>query len=161
MNKCKKKIDERNGEKYYLLGTDHDGKKVWLTEASWDCGWYWGFGYITIFTSNVPSRSKDIMSHSHWNHSIAWKFHNKSCSHINENKDFKSTVVDNKESWLLSELMKTFYSLSDIAELYHHGGSFITSNPMAEKLKDQKKHDEINKVILPELFQEVYKLLTP
>ena len=23
-----------------------DGENVWLAPPSWDCGWYWGFGYI-------------------------------------------------------------------------------------------------------------------
>ena len=37
-----KKVFNKNN---YLLGK-RNGVKIWLVEASWDCGWYWGFGYI-------------------------------------------------------------------------------------------------------------------
>ena len=40
-----------NDKKYYLLGKrKEDNRKVWLEEGSWDCDWYWGLGYVEIFS---------------------------------------------------------------------------------------------------------------
>jgi hypothetical protein len=29
-----------------FAGTFADGEKVYLSQHSWDCDWYWGFGYV-------------------------------------------------------------------------------------------------------------------
>ena len=51
-------------EKIYI-GTV-DGEKIYLSAPSWDCDWYWGFGYIETYTNNNnPNKSKDIKSHQH------------------------------------------------------------------------------------------------
>lgn len=28
------------------LGTTLDNEKLYLSKPSWDCDWYWGFGYV-------------------------------------------------------------------------------------------------------------------
>ena len=50
-----KQIKKYNQNGKYLLGINKEDKKVYLTKPSWDCSWYWGFGYI-----DMPD------SHSHW-----------------------------------------------------------------------------------------------
>ena len=50
--KMKKEKRFAFGKNIYLLGSDKDGVKYWLEEASWDCGWYWGFGYVETYTNN-------------------------------------------------------------------------------------------------------------
>lgn len=51
----------------YLIGINTEGEKVFLEEPSWDCGWYWGFGYLEVYTNNNnPSRAKDVSSHTHF-----------------------------------------------------------------------------------------------
>lgn len=42
----KKTIRETNTGTYFLLGCDSENIMYWLKSPSWDCGWYWGFGYI-------------------------------------------------------------------------------------------------------------------
>lgn len=37
------------GKDIYLLGVDADGTRYWLEAPSWDCGWYWGFGYVEVY----------------------------------------------------------------------------------------------------------------
>ena len=55
------------GKNIYLIGINSEGEKVFLEQASWDCGWYWGFGYLETYTNNRQiTRSKDISSHSHF-----------------------------------------------------------------------------------------------
>lgn len=55
------------GKDIYLLGRDKYGTFYWLEAPSWNCGWYWGFGYVETYTNNrSPKNSKDISSHSHF-----------------------------------------------------------------------------------------------
>lgn len=60
-----KKKSKAFGKDVYLLGTI-DGKMQWLEAPSWDCGWYWGFGYVEEYTQHErPCRSRDKVSHTH------------------------------------------------------------------------------------------------
>ena len=62
----KKKTINKFG-KHYLLGVNKDGKHVYLEEPSWDCGWYWGFGYLHGYTNDkAPELSRDISFHTHF-----------------------------------------------------------------------------------------------
>ena len=55
------------GKQIYLIGINREGEKVFLEAPSWDCDWYWGFGYLETYTNNYQiTRSKDISSHSHF-----------------------------------------------------------------------------------------------
>ena len=51
-----------NTNDYYYLGRDIKTKrKIWLQKPSWDCGWYWGFGYVQAMKGDKePSKAKDI-----------------------------------------------------------------------------------------------------
>lgn len=157
-----KKVDTSNGKRQFLLAKDNDGVKYWLGEATWDCGWYWGFGYISTYEKNrLPSKANDIDSHEHWDTSIIGQDGSEYYNHINENQKFIDTVLTEKESWKLSELMKSFYILKKAAEFYKSGNAHITDNPLFELLKSPAEYERINKVLLPAIFEEVYKLLTP
>ena len=57
-----KEVITKFGRKYYLLGKDAEGTKYWLEEPSWDCNWYWGFGYVQTFDRS----GNDIDSHQHF-----------------------------------------------------------------------------------------------
>ena len=64
--KIAKKQSKAFGKDIYLLGEDQDGTKYWLEAPHFDCGWYWGFGYIETYTNNRrPDLAKDIASHQH------------------------------------------------------------------------------------------------
>lgn len=159
-----KQKDHAFGKDVYLLGKDKNGERVWLEAATWDCGWYWGFGYVERYQNNrQPSKAKDISSHTHWDTGIIGKKDEKGTyiHHINENPEFVSTVLTEKESWTLSELMKTFYILRESAETFGRGGAHITNNPAKEVIKNEYMAKKINEIMLPAIFSEVYKLLSP
>jgi hypothetical protein len=149
------------GKNIYLLGESKDGTLYWLESASWDCGWYWGFGYVESYTVNQnPVLSKDIESHQHWNSFIVGKHEkNEYIHHINDNSDFADTTLTDSESWQLAELMKRFYILKESAELFGRGGVFLSGQD--DNLKRPEWVKEINEVILPNIFEQVYKILTP
>ena len=145
------------GKEIYLLGSDENGTKYWLEEASWDCDWYWGFGYIETYTNNnCPERSRDINSHEHYDTKI---LKNGVCPD-DFKKIFKNTPLNNNEIWKLNELMETFYTLKKTSALYYRGSSNITKNDLSSSIKNDDEYKRINKEIMPKLFEEVYKILS-
>lgn len=138
-----------NKTRGYLLGIDTDGNKVYLQKPSWDCGWYWGFGYVQSYDK------KGFSSHQHFNGLFLEKD-----IHGSYLKHFTDLTLDKNEIWTLLELMKTFYILKEYAETVNRGGSHITSNPLKDLIKNDEQYNHINKVVLPKLFEEIHKLLT-
>ena len=153
-----KKIINKFG-KHYLLGINKDGEYVWLEKESWDCGWYWGFGYLHTFTNNrQPERSKDLSSHFHFDTTF---LKGPDCCFEMFKNYFKETVLTKEEIWELCDYMKTFYSLKEVAELFKHGYSRQTERAKVEKIQSETQYDLVNKVWLPEVFKRVETLLTP
>lgn len=153
----KKDSIKRGGKKVFLLGKDKEGIRYWLCEPSWDCGWYWGFGYVHSYANNdYPTKAYDIDSHQHFD----GLFLNTAPYYVEAwNNLFKESALNDDEVWKLMELMKTAYTLKETAEMYCRGGSHITSNPCHNLLKNEERGDEINQVLLPTIFKEIETLL--
>lgn len=153
----KKRISKAFGKKVYLLGADEEGILYWLKEPSWDCGWYWGFGYIETYTNNNhPNRSLDINSHQH-----AENFMSKWFTEWNGSKPIlKETVFNEKEGWELSELFEQFYFLQKAAEFFNMGKTNV-ANTTINKWKDVIKVAEINNKLIPMVTDRVLEILTP
>lgn len=155
----KKRKDFTFNKDIYLLGQDADGTNYWLEAASWDCDWYWGFGYIETYTNNNnPSRARDIESHSHFD-SLGAK-ENKNLYDAFKEK-FIVTPLSDKELWTLCELMKSFYTAKKYAEMLHTGGAHYTTNPCRDIIQNDKEYNRINKIVIPAICKEVYALLSP
>lgn len=93
----------------YLIGINEYDEKVFLEEPSWDCGWYWGFGYLETYTNNRQiTRSRDICSHSHF---LDFDENNSLCSQ----HELKSCVLTWDELQELKRLMKQAKFLGDAA----------------------------------------------
>lgn len=140
--------------KKYCLGIrKEDKRKVYLLAPSWDCDWYWGFGYIQTYTT------RDVFSHEHFdslflNYAIFDSFKNY----------FESTELSDDEIWQLLGYMKEFYVSREYAELLQYG-NHITSrakNILEDKNKEDNKKEieRINKILLPELFKKIDSLLS-
>lgn len=156
----KKRTEHAFGKKVYLLGVDKYGDYVWLEEPSWDCDWYWGFGYIETYTNNEhPERSRDIQSHSHFE-GLVWHKddHNNYIYHIND--VLAESTLTEKEAWELSDLMKSFYTLREAAAVLGRGNSHYTTTHNAD-LTQKDMSEKINKELLPIIFKRVDELLTP
>lgn len=152
----KKQTTEAFGKTIYLLGIDNEGIKYWLEEPSWDCGWYWGFGYIETYTNNNnPSRARDITRHTHFDSMF---MNGNGCTRDNFKNFFKETPLNDNEIWELCDYMKTFYTLQSVAELFKHGYSHQTEKAKIEKLKNNEQADLVNKVWLPEVFKRIKEL---
>ena len=152
MTELQKKLDHAFGKNVYFLGI-YNEDEIWLEAASWDCDWYWGFGYIEVYDRKQPSKATDIISHSHYD-----QFFEK--GHILS--DFKvKTPLTESEQWILSDLMKSAYTLQKTAEVLGRGYSHLTAKAKSESLIKEDWVKEINEVLLPEIFEKVYKLLSP
>lgn len=152
----KKKTFNWHGKTYFLLGKDKSGEMYYLEKEHFDCGWYWGFGYVETFTNKTnPECSRDIESHQHLNGLI---FDGPENCYDQFKKLFVETPLSDKELWSFLELAKTIYLLKDYQELTYSGNVNISGNVCHDLLKseeDYKKTDDKLKA----LFVELNKLL--
>lgn len=147
-----------HGKKYYLLGEDADGERYYLEEAHWDCGWYWGGGYVETFTNNnCPKMSKDISSHQHFDGLF---LKNPRLNGFDAFKTFfKETPFTDKELWLIIELMESFYTAGQYSDFLYLGGAHYTTNPCKETIVNDAEYTRINATVIPALMEELYKIL--
>lgn len=161
------------GKDIFLLGTDIDGTNYWIEAPKWDCGWYWGFGYVETYTNNRnPEKSKDINSHQHIDSSFLGKqdvyniekqayVSGKYVHNLYDSPNFAATTFTKDEGWTLSELFNSFYTLQRSAEFHGRGSSHTATNPCAEKLMNKEWAKHINEVMIPEVTGKIIEILTP
>lgn len=126
-----------------LLGYN-DNQPIYLSPPSWDCGWYWGFGYLgnnnCHYHIDGLSKDKNLFD--------AFKEH------------FGDTLrVRESDLWTLVELFGTFYALKTTTEVLGRGGSHYTSNPCKDLITNKDEVTRINNIVLPQVFEEIYKIL--
>ena len=68
-------------------------------------------------------------------------------------------IKDDNDVWTFAELMQTFYNLQEAAEVFKHGSSGYTSNPCKDIIINKAVVIRINHIIMPAIFEEIYKLL--
>jgi hypothetical protein len=157
----------------FLLGKDDEGIMYWLEAPSWDCDWYWGFGYVETYQRNyLPNHAKDIDSHQHIDSSFMGKQefydHEKGCfrqgeyiHNIYDSPRLVSTTFNKDEGWELSELFKQFYLLKEMADFCHREkpGCHVTTSPVDHgNLKDW--YEKINQVMIPKITSEIIRILS-
>ena len=145
------------GKDVYLLGQDKDGICYWLESPKWDCGWYWGFGYIGTYTNNKqPQNSQDINSHQH-----ATNFMSEYFTDWNGSKPIlKNKTFSDKEGWELSELFKQFYFLQEASENFGRGKCHVADTKIAN-WKKPKLAKEINEKLIPIVTSRILEILSP
>lgn len=147
----KKEVKIIEGRKNYLLGTrKEDKKKVWLKEATWDCGWYWGLGYVEIYNHFYS----DILEHTHFD--LLFLESNIYTSFV---EYFEETTLNEKETWELLELMKTLYTLRKYADFCKRGSAWISTNIFSDELKNEDERKKINNELIPKILKRVYEIL--
>ena len=139
-------------KKFYLLGIDKCGDKVYLQAPKFDCGWYWAFGYIEVFDNDKKS---DLICHCHANNFLSlW---NKYYAEEKQYPFISKPVFSEDDGWKLSELFKRFYLFKDLAELYRAGYCGITR--IDNSLENLNLWARVNKDIIPNIIYEVLKIL--
>lgn len=156
MKTIKKVVKHAFGKDVYLLGIDKEGIAYWLEQPTWDCGWYWGCGYVETYTNNLhPDKSRDIDSHQHFD----GMFLDKNMFDY-WHEFFEESTLNNEEIWQLWDYMKSIYTLKATAKLVGRGYSYVTEKTKCEAVKDTELCKRINVEMLPALFERVKQLLT-
>jgi hypothetical protein len=131
-------------------------ESIYLYTPTFDCDWYWGFGYLGnnnchYFLSSYQqefgsklARDMDMFDA------------------LKEDYILCPALQNDNNLWVFCELVKTAYAFKEIAEVYNRGGSHYSNNPCKELLKNKEQYEHINFVLLPALFKEIDKLfITP
>lgn len=140
------------------LGTV-DGKRIFLTAPSWDCDWYWGFGYIGNNHSHYHIDGlKKIETYNRETKSLNYEFVNL-YDGLKRHFGDSFVVKNDKDIWTLAELFATFYALKETAEVLGRGGSHYTTNPAQALIINKDEVERINSIVLPQIFEEIYKIL--
>ena len=124
-----------------LIGKNNN-ENIYLTPPSWSCGWYWSFGYIG-----------NINCHYHLDSLLKNNIEGLK-EHFNG-----SFIVRNSQMWEFAELTKTVYKLKETAEILGRGGVGYTSNICKDIIINNIEVERINKIVLPAIFDEIYKIL--
>lgn len=127
-----------------LLGEAYN-EKIFLSPPSWDCGWYWGFGYLGNENCHyhVDGLSKDKNLYDGFKEHFGDSF----------------IVKEDSDIWTLCELFQSFYTLKKSAEFFRQGDAYYTTNPCKDLLTDTDLEKKINQLLLPAIFEEIYKIL--
>ena len=80
-------------------------------------------------------------------------------SNLAEKGDFVAPHLTRGERWKLADLFKSFYTLNEAAAVVAHGGSNLSD--ITSFTPSKAMACEINKQMLPEIFKEIYEILTP
>jgi hypothetical protein len=146
----------------YLLGKDKYGTYYWLESPSWDCGHYWGFGYIESYTNNKqPQLAKDINSHEH-----ATSFMSEFFIEWNGSKPrLTETTFTQSEGWEICELFKRFYILKETAGMYSKSSAHVSKSVLESigynRECDKEQAERINKYHIPKVTDRILEILTP
>jgi len=127
---------------------ENEGEKIYLSAPSWDCNWYWGFGYIG--NNNCHYHIDGLTKKENAHLFDAFKKH-----------FGKSLVVRDSQLWTLCELFETFYNLKNAAEVLGSGSSNMSANPCKDLIINKDEVIRINNIVLPQIFEEIYKILIP
>lgn len=155
-----KQVIHKFNNTYYLLGKDKDGIKWYLQKSTWDCNWYWSFGYVESFTNNkCPEKSKDIRCHTH----LSSLFQESSENAFYSLKDFFSESVfeDDDQLFEFIDYIKTGYTLRTTAKLFADGHSYYTERAKDSNLIKPELVKEINTVMIPSINDKLDKMLSP
>ena len=141
LGKVKQQIESTqsyNPEKddLFILGQD-----ICIEKHSWDCGWYWGFGYIG---------NKNLHCHcTQFIHELLWH----DLKDVFEISIFKT----NDQFWIFKDLLKQAYTLQSCAEVYQYGGHCI-ANSKTEIIRNKRRAKTINRD-LSKVLDQLWKLL--
>lgn len=166
MNKLmQKEKDHAFGKDVYLLGADRDGWKYWLEAPSWDCGWYWGFGYVETYRDRrKPSNALDINSHGHIE-GLLGEGEDKNggyCHNLFDSVTFIKTTFTEQEGWILTELFRQFYLFREMADFWHNRSCGTTKSPILWNTKTAKKQQELfNEKMIPQVTAKIIEMLSP
>ena len=133
-------------KKIYFGTANKTGEKIYISIPSWDCEWYWSFGYLG---------NKDC--HYHLS-----KYANG--RNINMYDALKADYILNpkidKSLWEFCELSQTIYTIKEYAEVLHRGGAHYTTNSCKSIIKNAPELYRLNNIVLSHVMQNLWNLIS-
>lgn len=151
------------GKNKVFFGLDKKTREnIFITKPSFDCGWYWSFGYL-----GNKDLHYHLESYSHKEHHFILNDGTTKCITENRNINMRDALLLDYELcenikdnlWVFCELSTTIYDLKKAAEIFHIGGSHYTENPLKTLLKREYLNTLLNETIIPKLCQELWNLI--
>lgn len=136
--------------KDFRIGTIN-GHYVMLRVPSFDCGWYWGFGYLGNRYCHFHLDRLEFMDPELANKNLYDQL-------IGLFGD--SLTIPREKLWTFCEIVKTIYTLKEAAEVFGRGGSHYTKNPDKDALTIPEYVSHINNVLIPMQIRSLWELLT-
>ena len=109
------------------------GERIYIDKHSFDCGWYWGFGYIG-----------NAHCHTHFDRTFL-----KDSDVLMPSEMFIRPKHTDAQWWEILDLFKQAYALKSVAEVYKYGGHY-TSDTIHTITSDQKAemiNNDLEKVL--------------
>jgi len=115
----------------------YKGEKVYLSKHSWDCGWYWGFGYV---------------GNRDWHFHFTTFLEDSSCA----GRAFIDPNFTYQNWWYIRDLFIQAYALKKVAEVYSYGGHQSSKAGLTDMLRSEDKAKQANddlELVLNALWQ--------
>ena len=152
----------KGAKKVFFGKRKSDGANIYLSKPQWDCGWYWGFGYLGNRNEHYHLSSYQNVDHyfklEDGSHKFISEARNK-CIYDCLLEDYELAPRIKENLWKFCELVKSAYALKEAAEVLGRGGSHLCANPVAEVIKSADEVKRINEVVLPAIFNKLSELI--
>ena len=100
-------------------------ENLYLDKHSWDCGWYWGFGYIG---------NRNL--HCHFDGHLLYKW--------DVDKIFDKPQYSQGTWYNIQDLFKQAYALKNAAAVYHSGGHITSDLSISALVRDKEMETRLN-----------------
>ena len=152
-------------KKHFFGIRKSDNAGIYLSGPSWDCGWYWSFGYLGNKDEHYHLDNYQAKDH-------LFKLEDGSFKYLTEKRnesmfdclktDYElcKSLKDDTNLWKFCELAKTAYTLKETAAVLGRGGSHYTKNPCKDIITNAAEVDRINTEVLPAIFEEIEGIFT-
>jgi hypothetical protein len=131
-------------EKIYL-GVNRNGDSISLYKHKFDCGWYWGFGYVG--NRNLHYHLESMIRHPQ-EYCERW---------TDVTYQFQQTWITQSQWWILRDLFIQAYAIKKCAETYKLGG-YQTSDAGPYRVISEEMATRLN-ADLGQLLDTIWDLL--
>lgn len=149
-------------DKIYFGTRKDDNSQIYIDKPTFDCGWYWSFGYLGNKNCHYHLKAyqeKDIVYIDKFDKLHILTENRNVCMRDALLQDYELNPKIEANLWQFCELALTIYALKESAEIFHRGGSYMTTNPGKTMLKNDSLYLEFVSVLIPSQCQLLWDLI--